>query len=572
VAKLRFERTPDGAQRVHVSQRGKSLLCNALLNKGTAFSQEERQIFGLRGLLPHHPASLSVQVERAYGNISRKTDPLERYIGMAALQDRNETLFYRVLAEHVEEFMPIVYTPTVGEACKHFSQIFRRGRGIWITPDDAGSIDAVLANAGTDDIRLIVVTDNERILGLGDQGAGGMGIPIGKLSLYTLGAGIHPSQTLPVSLDVGTDNQALLNNELYVGWRQPRLRGPKYDALVEEFVVAVKERFPKALLQWEDFKKVNAFTLLARYRKRLCSFNDDIQGTAAVALAGVYAVCRKRGVELKDQRIVILGAGAAGIGIGHQVRDALGRAGLTGDALLRSVAVLDSRGLIVDSREIDDQHKLEFAWPDALAREAGFDTSKPIDLLEVVKRLKPSVLIGTSGQPGEFTEDIVRAMHEHCPAPGIFPFSNPTSKSEAIPEDLLSWTDGAALVATGSPFEPVTLPDGRTVRIAQGNNVYVFPGVGLGALVAEATEVTDSMFTVAADTLAGELTSEDLAEGALFPRLHRLREITRKIACAVVQEAGAQGVGRALSREEIVAQVSQAMWRAEYPELIPVSD
>src|SRR5690606_7980344 len=311
---------------------------------------------------------------------------------------------------------------------------------------------------------------------------------------------------------------------------------------------------------------------LGRYRKRLCSFNDDIQGTAAVALAGVYAVCRKRGVPLEEQRVVILGAGAAGVGIGHQVRDALQRAGLSGDALIRSVAVLDSRGLIVDSREIDDEHKVEFAWPGALAREVGFDTSTEIDLLEAVKKIKPSILSGTSGQPGEFTEEIVRAMSEHCPAPGIFPFSNPTSKSEAVPEDLLKWTNGTALIATGSPFDPVTLPDGRTVRIGQGNNVYVFPGVGLGALVAEATEVTDSMFTVAANTLADELTAEDPADGALIPRLHRRREITRKLACAVVQEAGVQGVGRTLSPDEILAQVSQAMWRAEYPELIPVSD
>ncbi len=569
MTKLKFDRTPDGKLSVQVHERGRALLCNSLLNKGTAFTDEERDTLGLRGLLPQNPTPMAIQAARAFGNISRKSDPLERYIGMAALQDRNETLFYRVLGEHVEELMPIVYTPTVGEACKFFSQIFRRGRGIWITPDDSGRIDQVLANAGSDDVRLIVVTDNERILGLGDQGAGGMGIPIGKLSLYTLGAGIHPSQTLPVSLDVGTDNQELLENELYVGWRHPRLRGQRYYDLVEEFVDAVMKRFPKALLQWEDFKKANAFTLLGKYRKRLCSFNDDIQGTAAVALAGIFAVVRKRNAELTAQRVVILGAGAAGVGIGHQVRDAFQRAGLRGADLTRAVAVLDSRGLIVDSRDFRDEYKREFAWPEEMVRELGLNPEQPIELEDVVKAFKPSVLIGTSGQPGVFTEPLVREMAEHCDAPAIFPFSNPTSKSEATPEDLLRWTDGRALVATGSPFDPVKLPNGRQVRIAQGNNVYVFPGVGLGALVSEAREVTDSMFTVAAHTLASELTDEDLHEGALFPRLHRLREITKKIACAVVKEAGERKVGRVFDEDAISDAVSQAMWEPEYPELIP---
>ncbi|MEZ4227774.1 MAG: NAD-dependent malic enzyme [Polyangiaceae bacterium] len=570
MTKLKFERTPQGKLQVQVHERGRALLCNSLLNKGTAFTDAERDTLGLRGLLPQNPTPMEVQAARAYGNICRKSDPLERYIGMAALQDRNETLFYRVLGEHVEELMPIVYTPTVGEACKFFSQIFRRGRGIWITPEDSGRIARVLENAGTDDVRLIVVTDNERILGLGDQGAGGMGIPIGKLSLYTLGAGIHPSQTLPISLDVGTDNQELLNNELYVGWRHPRLRGQRYYDLVEEFVDAVMTRFPKALLQWEDFKKANAFTLLGKYRKRLCSFNDDIQGTAAVALAGIFAVVRKRGVDLARQRVVILGAGAAGVGIGHQVRDALQRAGLTGADLTRAVAVLDSRGLIVNSRDFRDEYKREFAWPEQMVRELGLDPEQPIDLYQVVKALQPSVLIGTSGQPGVFTEEIVREMAAHCDAPAIFPFSNPTSKSEATPEQLLEWTDGRALVATGSPFDPVELPDGRRVRIGQGNNVYVFPGVGLGALVSEASEVTDSMFTVAAHTLASELTDQDLAEGSLFPRMQRLREITRKIACAVVKEAADENVGKAFEANAIYDAVSEAMWEPEYPELIPV--
>ena len=569
MSNLKFQRRPDGTLQVEVKERGSELLCNALLNKGTYFSREERRTFKLRGLLPHEPASIEVQLQRAYSNICRKTDPLERYIGMASLQDRNEALFYMLLSKHVEELMPVVYTPTVGKACQKYSQIFRRGRGVWLTPDDQGQIEEVLADAAHDDIRLIVVTDNERILGLGDQGAGGMGIPIGKLSLYTMAAGIHPNQTLPISLDVGTDNEELMADEQYVGWRGKRLRGERYYELVEEFVEAVRKLWPHALLQWEDFKKANAFTLLERYRKRLLSFNDDIQGTAAVALSGVMAACRKLGRPLEAQRVVILGAGAAGVGIGHQLRDAMQRAGLSGEALTRTVAVLDSRGLIVDSRNFRDEYKREFAWPETLVKSYGLDPAKPIDLIHTVNAVRPTVLIGTSGQPGSFDEAVVKAMAEHTPHPVICPFSNPTSKAEAIPEDILRWTDGKALVATGSPFDPVEI-NGQRIRIGQGNNVYVFPGVGLGALVAEAHEVTDSMFTVAAETLAACVDQADLDEGALFPPLTELREITRKIAIAVAKEARERGVGNRCSDEDIAAAVDRTSWKPHYPELIPV--
>src|SRR6266496_2680152 len=463
-----------------VSARGPHLLGHPMYNKGSAFTREERLAFGLEGLLPSAVNTIEQQAQRVYENLARKSDPLERYIGLASLEDRNEHLFHHVLGEHLEEFLPIVYTPTVGRACQEFSHIFRRARGLWITPGDRGRIYEVLGNAFFDDVRLIVVTDNERILGLGDQGAGGMGIPIGKLALYTAAAGIHPSQTLPISLDVGTDNEALLVDDLYLGWRFPRLRGAEYDSLVEEFVQAVKRRFPKALLQWEDFKKNNAFRLLDRYRKVITCFNDDIQGTAAVATAGMMAGCRATGIPLKEQRVVLLGAGAAGIGIARLLRDTFRRAGLEAENLMRAVASLDSRGLVADDEEIRDAHKRDFAWPAALAAKMGLPKGSPRDLLAVVKAVKPTVLIGTTGEPGTFTEEIVREMGRHVERPVIFPMSNPTSKSEAKPADIVAWTDGRALIATGSPFDPVHHA-GRTITIGQGNNVFIFPGVGRGA-------------------------------------------------------------------------------------------
>ncbi|HIG71311.1 MAG TPA: NAD-dependent malic enzyme, partial [Myxococcales bacterium] len=521
---------------------------------------------GIEGLIPRAVASMADQVERAHDNILRKDVPLEKYIGMISLQDRNEVLFYRLLLDHIEELMPVVYTPTVGEACTSFSQIFRKGRGIWITPSDAGRIDEVLANADNGEIRLIVVTDGERILGIGEQGAGGMGIPIGKLSLYTAGAGIHPRHCLPICLDVGTDNQALLDNSLYVGLREARLRGEPYQAFVAEFIEAVKSRFPKALLQWEDFKKNNAIELLERYRKDLASFNDDIQGTAAVGLAAAFAAGRKTGTPIEKQRVIILGAGAAGVGIAHQIRDAMQRAGLEGDALTRAIALIDSGGMLVDSREISDEFKLAFAWPAKLAQAAGLDTAAKIELLDAVATLRPTIMIGTSGQAGAFSEDVIRAVVKGCSEPAIFPFSNPTSKAEAVPADIINWTDGRALVATGSPFPEVEY-GGRSIRIGQSNNVYVFPGVGLGCLVGEAREVTDSMFTIAAEIVAASVSEEALASGTLFPRLTELREITARIACAVVREANALGVGGDIPDAEIEARVSNTMWNPQYPKI-----
>lgn len=561
----RIHRDEDGQPYVETPLRGRELLQHPLYNKGSAFSVDERRQFDLEGLLPPTPSTEAQQLVRAYANIVRKTDPLEQYIGLAAMQDRNEILFHRVVLDHIEEFAPIVYTPTVGRACQTYSHIFRRGRGVFITPEQRGRIADVLRRTTMGGIKLIVVTDNERILGLGDQGAGGMGIPIGKLTLYTVAAGIHPTQVLPVSLDVGTDNQELLDDPLYIGYRHPRLRGQPYFELVDEFVEAVKEVFPEALLQWEDFKKGTAFKLLDRYRSKLLSFNDDIQGTAAVALSGVMAASRITGVPLKDQRIVILGAGAAGMGIGRQLHDALERAGLSTEEASGRFAVLDSRGLITDHREFRDVYKKELAMP--IERAAELDLVEGDDLLDTVRKMKPHVLVGTSGQPGTFTEEVIRAMADGVERPVVFPFSNPTSKAEAVPEDIIKWTEGRALVASGSPFDVVSY-GGKVFRIGQGNNVYIFPGVGLGALVGGAKEVTEAMFTIAAETLASLVEEDDLATHALYPTLRRLRPISRKIAIEVAVEASKQGEKK-LTREEASERVHDAMWEPRYPALRP---
>jgi len=563
-----YERRSDasGRERIEVRLRGTHLLNHPMYNRSTAFTREERRILGLDGLLPATVASQEMQARRAYGNIARKDDPLERFIGLAAIQDRNEHLFFRVLVDHLEEFLPIVYTPTVGRACQEYSRIFRRARGLWITPEHRGRVHEALGNAPFEDVRLIVVTDNERILGLGDQGAGGMGIPVGKLALYVAAAGIHPAQTLPVSLDVGTDNEELLRDELYIGYRRPRLRGADYDALVDEFVRAVKQRWPKALLQWEDFKQWNAFRLLDRYRSVLPSFNDDIQGTAATALAGLLAGTRLTGTPLASQRIVMAGAGAAGTGIGRLIRAALNREGLVGDDLLRSLALVDAEGLVLDS---DIEFRRGLSWPPALAESLGLGASSPRDLLAVVRSLRPTVLLGASGAPGLFSEEVVREMARHVERPLIFPLSNPTANAEATPADLLRWTEGRAIIATGSPFGSVEWA-GRTVRIGQGNNAFVFPGVGLGALVAEAREVTDTMFAAAAGALAAEVTDEDLREGLVFPPMRELRRVTARVAEAVLREARDLGLGRPFTEAQIPEAVRHAMWEPDYPDLVPV--
>ncbi len=545
---------------------GARLLEHPMYNKSSAFTDEERRTFGLEGLLPATVSTMETQARRVYRNIARKEDPLEKYIGLQALQDRNEHLYYRLLLDHLEEFLPVVYTPTVGRASKEYSHIFRRGRGLWITPAHRGRIAEVLDSAPFGGVKLIVATDNQAILGIGDQGAGGMAIPIGKLAIYSAAAGIHPAETLPVSLDVGTGNRELLDDPLYLGWREPRLTGAAYRELTDEFVEAVADRFPDALLQWEDFQKANAFELLARHRDRVLSFNDDIQGTGAVALAGLLAASRVSGLSLAEQRVLIVGGGAAGVGIARQLRSALAAAGLAGDDLARSVGVLDSRGLITDDRERLDPYKAEQAWPASLAAANGLGDRQ--DLAAVVAALHPTALIGTSGQPGLFGEDLVREMARHVDRPVVFPFSNPTSHSEARPEDLLAWTGGRALIAAGSPFEPVR-HGGQTFRVGQGNNAFVFPGIGLGALAAGARHISDDAFTAAAEALAESLTDEELQSGLLFPAIARLREVTVEVATAVARRAAAEGQADGVDPEGVSGQVTAAMWQPDYPELLP---
>ncbi len=554
----RIERSAgDGWAISGITQRGQGLLMDPLLNKGSAFTADEREDFGLVGLLPPQVTTRAEQVARAYEHVQRRGDnDLERYVSLAGLQDRNETLFYQLLADRVEELIPIVYTPTVGEAAVQFSHVFRRGRGLWITPAHRGRIADVLGHARSDDVRLIVVTDNERILGLGDQGAGGMVIPIGKLSLYTLGAGIHPAYTLPISLDVGTDNPALLDDRLYVGWREPRLRGDAYDDLVEEFVEAVSTRWPHALLQWEDFKKANAFRLLDRYRHRLPCFNDDIQGTAAVVAAGVLSYCRATGTKLADQRVLLVGAGAAGVGAARLLRHAMDRAGGSGSMLL-----VDSRGPVTDDRQDLEAHKRPLAMTGA-----GLAIDRATTLLETVTLLRPTVLIGSTGQPGVFTTELLAALAANVDRPLVMALSNPTSKCEAHPRDVAAATGGRAYVATGSPF-PAVAHEGRRIPVSQCNNVYVFPGVGLGAIATGAREVTDAMFAAAAETLAALVHDDDLAAGRLYPPLADLRAISRAIAHAVAAEACRTGYGAWLDGDEIEAAIDREVWDLGYPAL-----
>jgi len=552
--------------RLTVDRRGRDLVGHPLLTKGTAFSDEERDIFGLRGLLPARVNTIAEQIILELEHVRRKPDDLEQFIGLAALQDRNETLFYRVLAENLEEFLPIVYTPTVGRACQEFSHIFRRPRGVWITPDDVGRIDAILGAAADEAIRLIVVTDNERILGLGDQGAGGMAIPVGKLALYTAAAGIYPAWTLPVSLDVGTDRAELLDDPLYLGFRAPRLRGAAYDDVLEAFVQGVCAVFPSAVVQWEDFKQHNALRILGRYRHRLASFNDDVQGTGSMVLGGLLAARREQ-PGLSGERFLFVGAGAASVGIAGLLQRQLA-AERVAPADGPTIALMDRGGLVHLDRPglADDQRP--FAVEAQWFIRAGLSPQQLTDPVAVARVLRPSVLIGTTGSRGSFSEALVREVARHTQVPIILPLSNPGERAEASARDILEWTGGRALVATGSPSGDVSLAD-RLQVIGQGNNVFIFPGLGLGAIVAEARELTDDAFLAAARALADLVSEDRLRSGAIYPPISALREVARSVAVAVVRHLRDTGYGRQYRDEEIEPAVDRAMWWPEYLPLVP---
>ncbi len=523
---------------------GLRLMQDPTLNKGTAFSEAEREALGLRGLVPPHVQTIDDQVKRFLITYRKRSTDLERYIDLSSLQDRNETLYYHIITKHIEDMMPMIYTPTVGLACQQFGQIFRRSHGMYISQKDRGSVAKVLRNWPRKDIRVIVVTDGERILGLGDLGANGMGIPIGKLALYTACAGIHPTQCLPVAIDVGTNNLSLLDDPLYLGMRQHRTTGETYDALVDEFIAAATEAFPKALIQFEDFANHNAFRFLNKYRDHVCTFNDDIQGTAAVALAGIYSALRITGGKLHDQRLLFFGAGEAGTGVGELMVTALKSEGLTEAEARKACWFVDSKGLIVQSRTDLNEQKLPFAQDHAPLK----------DPLAIIEALRPTALIGASGQPGTFTQQIIEAATRSAGRPIIFALSNPTSKAECTAARAYEWSGGAAIFASGSPFPPVEF-NGKQFVPGQGNNAYIFPGVGLGIIASGSRLVTDEMFLTAARTLANLVTEADLAQGRIYPPLRQIRDVSLAIAVAVARSAERSG----LATEKIPADAWNAI-------------
>ncbi|TAJ10063.1 MAG: NAD-dependent malic enzyme [Nitrospirae bacterium] len=560
-------RDPKTGEEVLVSSlTGQTLEEQPFLNKGLAFTFEERRELGLQGLLPPHEETLEVQLERAYQAYQQKVTDLERHIFLRALQDENETLFYALLLGHVAEMMPIVYTPVVGTACQQFSHIYRRPRGLFISVPEQTDIERILDNRPYRDVDVIVVTDGERILGLGDQGAGGMGIPIGKLSLYTLCGGIHPARTLPIILDAGTNNAEALRDPLYVGWRHERVRGQEYDEFVDAFVQAVKRKLPNVLLQWEDFAQANAGRMLDRYRDQLCTFNDDIQGTASVTTGTLLAAVKVTGSPLRDQRVVTFGAGSAGCGISEQICAAMVREGLSEAEARSRFWLIDRPGLLREGLTGLLPFQQKFVQPRAAWSGWTLAQAGQVGFVDVVKNVKPTILIGVSGVPGAFTQGVVREMARGVPRPIIFPLSNPTSRCEATPADLLAWTEGRALVATGSPFADIAYK-GRTIPVTQCNNSYIFPGLGLGILAAKARRVTDGMFMAASLALAEGSPALTKPDAPLLPSLEDIRKVSRRIALAVAAEAQKAGVAERTSADEIARLVEQRMWVPRYARL-----
>ncbi len=547
---------------LYIPYAGYTLLELPLLNKGSAFTEEERSTFNLHGLIPHIIESIEEQSQRSYQQYSSFNDAINKHIYLRNIQDTNETLFYHLIENHLSEMMPIIYTPTVGEACQRFSDIYRRHRGIFISYPDREHIDDILQNVSKKNVKVIVITDGERILGLGDQGIGGMGIPIGKLSLYTACGGISPAYTLPITIDVGTNNQQLLNDPIYMGWRQPRITGDEYYAFIDQVINAIKRRWPKALIQFEDFAQNNAMPILQTYRNKICCFNDDIQGTAAVSVGSLIAASRAAGKQLKDQVVAFLGAGSAGCGIAEQIVAQMVAEGLTDTEARARVYMVDRFGLITENQPNlrDFQRKLA-QRADIIADWA--DMGEVISLLDVVRNAQPSVLIGVSGQPGLFTEEIIKTMHAHCDRPIVMPLSNPTSQVEAVPADIIQWTEGKALIATGSPFAPVNY-HGKIYEISQCNNSYIFPGIGLGVIACGATRITDSMLMASSNALADCSPMLIDPEADLLPSIDEIQKVSKIIAFKVAKAAMEAEVAPLINDELLQKCIEENFWKPEY--------
>ena len=553
---------------IETSLYGRALIDHCLLNKGTAFTEEERDIFRLRSLLPPHVETLETQIARAYDAFGRKSTDMERHIFLRAMQDRNETLFYRFISEHLKEMMPLIYTPVVGAACERFSDIYRRPRGLFLSYPDAAKMRELLMNWGQDDVSVIVVTDGERILGLGDQGCGGMGIPIGKLSLYTVCGGVDPRTTLPVVLDVGTNNEDRLADPFYIGWRNKRISGDAYVAFVDHFVYAVKEVWPNVLLQFEDFARPHATPLLSRYRDRLCMFNDDVQGTAAVTLGTLLAAVEVKGERLSDQRIVVGGGGAAGCGIAKHIISSMMSEGLTEEDARKRFFIIDRAGLLHSKMTdlLPFQNGLVQDMS-ALSEWSMSGEGNTISLLDVMRNAKATVLIGASGQPGLFTEEVVREMAKHCEHPITFPLSNPTSRMEAHPRDIIQWTEGRALVATGSPIPPVDFK-GKSYEISQCNNTYIFPAIGLAVTAAKISRISDLMLQASSKALGHSSPALQDPNAPLLPPIANIREVSKDIAFAVAKAAMAEGFAEKKTDEVLKSSIESAFWDATYPALV----
>lgn len=562
-----FQLTKDG--NVKTTARGYEVLKSAFLNKGVAFTNEERKALNLEGLLPTGVLSLEEQGKRAYEQLSGQPTPLQKYIYLASLHRRNRVLFFHLLTKHIKELLPIVYTPTVGEAIQHYSHESRESLGVYLSIDNPEGIETAFRNFGAkaDEIDLIVATDGERILGIGDWGVGGIDIAKGKLTVYTAAAGINPMRVIPVILDTGTDREDLLKDPFYIGCRHPRVRGETYDRFIEKYVQTAHKLFPDALLHWEDFAQPHARPILEKYRNDYCTFNDDIQGTGAILLAAVLSAVKASGVPLLEHRIVIFGAGTAGIGIAEQIRDAMVRQGADQEKANRQFWCIDRPGLLTDQTEGLKDFQKPFAREASEVSEWARNQNGGIDFLETVRQVRPTILIGSSTVGGAFTEEIVKEMAKHVEKPVILPLSNPTSKSEAVPEDLIKWTEGRALVATGSPFEPVQY-NGQTYVIGQANNSFIFPGIGLGVMISKAKRVTDHMLAKAAEAVAGQVHTEQ-AGAPLLPQVEDLRSISLAVASAVVQAAIDDGIAR-VRPKNIESAVKETMWEPRYPEIQPI--